>query len=413
MISYLIEFKKGLRIDPIDSAWIWADKYLYLPKKGNPLPGKFYSDKVPPLREIGEALSIDNPTQIVSFMKGVQIGGTTYGIISILQRMSQAPCDIIAVFPSLDLATKFSKDKLTPTIESTPCMNGLIKDSRERDSNNLILTKDFIGGSINITTANSSAALRMASVSYTYFEEIDEYKYDLKGQGNAIELGTKRSVNFSRKKSYRVSTPTEKGASEIEKDFINGTQEYCYLPCPFCLHEQIIKWENLKWVDNNPDTVKLKCIACGELISENHKTWMLERYKWKAHAEPTEKFRRSFHLSSLYSPLGWLSWSSCVVEFLRIKDDRSLLKTFVNTILGETFEDVHERIDNLSQRKEAYLAEVPADAMVLTCGVDIQGNRLEALVMGWGLGERSWTIELAIIMGSPAQPFVWDQLENF
>jgi len=415
MISYLEAFKSGVVVEPIQIGWEWADNYLYLPEKGNPLPGKYSSSLVPPLREVAEALSVDNECQEVTLMKGVQGGGTINGLIAVLQRMHQAPRDIICTFPTLELARIFSKDKLTPTIEATPCLKGKLKDSRERDSNNLIDAKDFPGGSIKMVSANSAAALRMSSASFIYCEEIDEYKYDLKGQGNPIELVWNRANNYSNKKLYMVSTPTEKGTSEIEKKFLLGTQEYCYLPCPFCKFKQVIKWGNLKYKDDDPSTVRLECIECHEPIEEKkHKMWMLENYEWRAHNRNLKnKKKRSFHYPSLYSYIGWLSWEDCVAKWLNIKDDRALLKTFQNTILAETSEENYDKMDDIKARREKYNAEVPNDVIILTCAVDVQKNRLEVLTMGWGLGDRSWTIEQEIIIGSPADDFVWDSLDIY
>lgn len=415
MISYIEKFKEGLKVESIENGWLWADKYLYLPQKGNPMPGKYYSSNFPPMREIQEALSVDNPCQIVDVMKGVQISGTLQGIIAVLQRMHIAPQDIIAVFPTLELCSTFSKDKFTETVNATPCLQGKIRDSRERDSNNLILSKDFTGGSIKFVTANSSAALRMSSAGFIYLEEVDEYKSDVNGQGNAIELIWKRAVNYSKKKRYCVSSPTIKGASEIEEQFLNGTQENCYLPCPFCKHKQVLKWENIKWENEDPTTAKLQCsnIECKKLIDEKYKEWMLENYEWRAHAVPRDKKRRSFHISSLYSRLGWFSWADCVNQFLNIKGSLSLHKTFVNTVLGLPFEEDLETVSNLHGRKEKYNAKVPEGVLLLTCAVDVQASpgRLEVLVVGWGLGERCWTIEQQILKGSPADPLVWDQLD--
>ena len=51
--------------------------------------------------------------------------------------------------------------------------------------------------------------------------------------------------------------------------------------------------------------------------------------------------------------------------------------------------------------------------MVLTCGVDCQDDRLEAEVVGWGLGEECWGIEYKTIYGSITNPATWSQLEQW
>jgi phage terminase large subunit GpA-like protein len=124
---------------------------------------------------------------------------------------------------------------------------------------------------------------------------------------------------------------------------------------------------------------------------------------------------RGYHLSSLYSPLGWYSWAQAAAEFLEAKRmGPESLKTWTNTVLGETWEEQGEAVqdDLLIARREQYMAEVPAAALVLTAGVDVQDDRLEMEVVGWGKGEESWGIEYRTIWGDPGQAAVWQQLDE-
>jgi phage terminase large subunit GpA-like protein len=141
---------------------------------------------------------------------------------------------------------------------------------------------------------------------------------------------------------------------------------------------------------------------------------MLERGKWR----PTvlgEVNAVGFHLSALYSPLGWKSWAECAAEFLIAKDDPFKLKTWVNTVLGETWEERGDSVQagSLATRLERYPAEVPTGVGALVAAVDVQGDRLEAAVKGYGAGEESWLIAFTQIHGDPALETVWGELDQF
>jgi phage terminase large subunit GpA-like protein len=153
------------------------------------------------------------------------------------------------------------------------------------------------------------------------------------------------------------------------------------------------------------------------LIEEHHKTDMLNRGQWRATAGGDGT--HGYHLSSLYSPLGWKSWAVIVKEFLAAKNDPPVLKGWVNTVLGETWEEEYSAkigAESLSDRAEDYaLLTVPTKGLLLTAGVDVQDNRLAVTVRAWGRDEESWLINWIEVFGdpsdmSPAGP--WAQVDN-
>lgn len=160
--------------------------------------------------------------------------------------------------------------------------------------------------------------------------EVDGYPGDVDGEGNPVSPAEKRTDTFSRKQIFMVSTPKIRGFSRIESEYLSTDQRKYFVPCPHCRNYDWIRWPNIQWEEGLPDTARLLCESCGSLIEESHKTWMLERGQWKA---TSEKNRRTagFHLSSLYSPLGWRSWAAIAQEFLASKNDPAKLKTWVNT----------------------------------------------------------------------------------
>jgi len=62
-------------------------------------------------------------------------------------------------------------------------------------------------------------------------------------------------------------------------------------------------------------------------------------------------------------------------------------------------------------RRESWGADLPSGVAVLTAGVDIQGDRIELQVIGWGRDEEAWVIDYRVIWGDPAGPRVWADLD--
>jgi phage terminase large subunit GpA-like protein len=251
-------------------------------------------------------------------------------------------------------------------------------------------------------------------VRYLFLDEVDGYPGDVGGEGDPVAIAEKRTTTFPRRKIFLVSTPTIKGISRIEKEYLASDQRRYFVPCPECGNMDWIRWENIRWEEKKPQTAKLACVACGSLIEEWHKTEMLAGGEWRATAEGDGR-TVGFHLSGLYSPIGWNSWSDCVAEFLQSKEDPFKLRTWINTVLGETFEERGDSVDPMSlmARVEAYPAEVPNGVGILVAAVDVQGDRLEVFVKGYGAAEESWLIASTQIHGDPAKEETWFELDQF
>jgi phage terminase large subunit GpA-like protein len=322
---------------------------------------------------------------------------------------------MLLVQPTVDTAKRFSKQRLAPMIEETGILKERIANNTSRDASNSMMAKEFQGGVLLITGANSATGLRSMPIRYLFLDEIDAYPLDVDGEGDPIQLAEKRTTTFARRKVYMCSTPTVKDVSRIEREFNRSDQRKYHVPCPHCGHHQHLRWSQLKWTDDDPDTAAYACEECGVLIEERYKTDMLAAGEWRAMA-PGDGKTAGFHINSLYSPLGWKAWSEIVAEFLQAKGDAALLKTFVNTVLGETWEEEYASklgADDLKNRVEFYTAGVaPARALVVTAAVDVQDNRLAVKLVGWGRDEEGWVIDHMEIYGDPAQPKVWQQLDE-
>jgi phage terminase large subunit GpA-like protein len=414
-LVYREAFLGGLRPDPDHTVSSWADQHRMLSQKASAEPGRWRTERTPYLREILDCLSSNSPVQRVVFMAGAQVGKSETGNCWLGYVIHHAPGPMLLVQPTVDTAKRFSKQRLAPMIEETPILHERIAANASRDGGNSMMTKEFQGGVLIITGANSAAGLRSMPVRYLFLDEVDAYPSDVDGEGDPVQLAEKRTTTFSRRKVYLCSTPTIKDVSRIEREFNTSDQRRYFVPCPDCGHKQWLRWAQIKWHDDDPQTACYACEECGVLIEERHKSEMLAAGEWRPTAASDGR-TAGFHLSSLYSPLGWKSWSEIVAEFLQAKSDAALLKTFVNTVLGETWEEDYSAklgASDLQQRVEFYQAGVaPARVLAVTAGVDVQDNRLAVSLYGWGQGEESWAIDHMEIFGDPSQPKVWQQLDE-
>lgn len=408
-------FKDGLRPKEPLTVSEWADRYRKLSSKASAEPGPWKTSRTPYLREIMDVLSVQHPAQRVVVMAGAQLGKTEAGSNWLGYVVDHAPGPMLIIQPTVEMGNRLVKQRLNSLIAETPVLAEKIASPRSRDSGNTMTSKEFPGGMMLITGANSATGLRSTPCRYIFADEVDAFPQDVDGEGSPLQLAEKRATTFARRKILMTSTPTIKGSSRIESEYEISDQRRYFVPCPHCKHEQHLRWANIRWHDDDPETAAYACEECGTLIEERYKTWMLTRGEWRATA-PGDGKTVGFHISSLYSPLGWKSWADCVREFLRAKHDAPALKVWVNTVLGETFEDEYAAklgADGLMERAELYEpGVVPEGGLVVTVGVDVQDNRLAVLMMAWGRDEEGWVLSHQEIYGDPARPELWKQLDE-
>ncbi len=414
-------FNSGIKPDSEISVSDWADANRILSQTASSEPGRFRTSRTPYLKDIMDALSPSSSYEKVVFMKGSQIGGTEAGNNWVGYMIDQAPGPMLVVQPTVEMGKRWSKGRLAPLIEDTLCLRDKVKDPRSRDSGNTVQSKEFPGGIVVITGANSAVGLRSMPVRYLFLDEVDAYPPDADSEGDPLTLAIQRTATFARRKIFIVSTPTIKGLSRIEKEFEETDQRYFFVPCPFCGHFQTLKWENLHYDKEHSESF-YACECCKRNIEEHHKTDMLRQGEWRAtNKEKVSDKVIGFHLNSLYSPVGWLSWAACFQNYEMAKDDEQLLKAWTNTTLGLTWEEKGDAPDwgVLFDRRERYkIGVVPKGGYILTAGVDVQNDRLELEIVAWGKNRESWSVDYRTIYGSPTLPEVWKKLseivnENF
>lgn len=410
-------WREGLTPDPLLTVSEWSDCHRMLSSKASAEPGRWRTSRTPYLKAIMDCLSPTSPVERVVFMKAAQLGATEMGSNWIGYVIHHAPGPMMAVWPTVEMAKRNSKQRIDPLIEESAALSELISPARSRDSGNTILAKEFRGGVLVMTGANSAVGLRSMPVRYLFLDEVDGYPLDVEGEGDAISLAEARTRTFSRRKIFIVSTPTISGASAIEREYEASDQRRYFVPCPHCSHRQWLRFEQLRWEKGQPDTAAYICESCDEPIAEHHKAWMLEHGEWRAMISDGTGKTAGFHLSSLYSPVGWRSWRDIVAAWESAVNKESgsaaAIKTFKNTELGETWVEEGEAPDwqRLVERREDYrIGTVPQGGLLLVGAADVQKDRIEASIWAFGRGKESWLVEHRVLMGDTARDAVWKRL---
>lgn len=432
-----------MKRDPFVDGWVdgwtpdarltvsqWADRYRKLGSKSSAEPGDWRTDRAPYAREPMDSLSVSDPTEVVVLMWGAQTSKTETGNNWLGYIVHHAPGPVMAVQPTVDMAKRLSKQRLSDMIEQTPALRERVAESRSRDSGNTLLSKEFPGGVLVLAGANSASGLRSMPARYLFLDEVDAYPLDVDDEGDPVSLAIKRTTTFGRRRKVLItSTPTVKDVSRIEREWERSDKRRFFVACPHCGHRQWLRWRGyndnqddprakeyrLVWLDEGRTAAGYKCGGddCGAIIEEHHKTKMLLGGQWQPTA-PGDGKTRGYQLSSLYSPLGWKSWVEILEEFERVARDPTQLKVFVNTILAETWEDattVRLDAEGLAARAGGYeLGTVPEGGLVLTVGIDLQRDRAHLITRAWGVGDESWLIDRKVIYGDPQGPALWGQI---
>jgi phage terminase large subunit GpA-like protein len=355
-----------------------------------------------------DAISDPRIEQVV-FMTSAQVGKTEIINNICAYHISQDPAPMLVVQPTLEMAKSWSQERLSPMIRDTESLAVLIADPRTRDSGNTMLHKLFPGGHISIAGANSPVGLASRPIRIVLCDEVDRYPVSAGTEGDPIELARKRSTTFWNRKIILVSTPTNKGHSRIESAFEETDQRRYHVPCPDCGERQVLNWKNVQWQKDQPDTAGYVCEHCGSFWDDGMRYSAVKRGKWIASAPFTGI--AGFHLSGLYSP--WTSISQAVSDFLSAKREPMRLKTWVNTYLGETWEEEGDGVDdqNIPGKNSFDATSVPEDVVIITAGIDVQDDRLEIEVVGHGRDQETWSLDYKTLYGDPSSPQVWGLLD--
>lgn len=397
----------------------WADEYFYLSAESAAEPGRWHT--LPYQRGIMDAFT-DRTVEQVSVMKSARVGWTKIVNALVGYSIHQDPCPILIVQPTVDDAKGYSKEEIAPMLRDCPELAKIVFEDAEengpKDSGNTILHKRFPGGVLSMVGANSGAGFRRVSRKRVLFDEVDGYPPSAGSDGDQIKLGVARTQYYWDRKIGAGSTPLVAGASRIEKLFEAGDQRRYYVPCPQCQHMAPLVFSGngghrMEWPEGKPREAFFSCQKNGCVIEHKQKRDIVAAGEWRAHAEFNGK--ASFHIWAAYSYAPNASWGQLAEEFLDAKSNPEKLRTFVNTVLGETWKEQGEAPDwqRLFLRREAYeIGTVPAGVIALTAGVDVQKDRVVWEVVGWGAGKESWSIDCGVIPMDTAAEVDWLKVDD-
>lgn len=414
----------------------WAERNRYLPPELSPQYGHWDNSVTPYLVEIMDCFSESSYVRHVSFMKGAQIGATT-GIIEnfigyIIDHVPAPTMFMQADKEMAELAVELRIDRMitTANLQDKIFSQGKSNDNFNRKTGSTKSKKEFIGGFLLARGSNSPAKLRMVSIKYLLMDEVDGFAYSAGKEGDPVVLAEKRTAAYSStRKIFAASTPANLKTSKINKLYLRGDQRKYHVPCKDCGHFQELIFEKNKdgfggivyEKDENGnliiDSVGYSCVECGVIWKNSDKINFLPKGKWIPTATSTEYTRRSYHLNSLYSPIGMYSWVDACQEWIACDRDTNKLKAFINTVLGLPWE---ERGDpkkgrQIRNNRISYLAgTIPDDVLFLTAACDVHKNRIDVEILGWGIDQVSYSIKWLSIEGdtSTSKGSAWTDLEK-
>lgn len=419
-------WNRGAQPREVLSVSRWSERHRWL-RTGTNSPGPWRNELTPYLVEIMDALSEHSPVRQVTFIKSSGVGGTEamYNWLGYVMHHLQNN-DMLVVVPTLELRDRSFNPRLSKVLDESPDLARLIGTAQKSRANRSDLMEYGSRARIIKAGANSPDSLRSDHLPYVICDEVDAFPWDVGQEGDPMTLIENRQRTFSRAKTYCVSTPTLEGSSRIAQLYARSDRRRFHVPCPHCEHEQHLEFAadkpyGLKWrlapeSEGHVDGQRVQaawyvCRECGGEIHEKHKPAMLAAGRWVAE-RPHVRLHRGYHINALYAPVGLgLNWVAIAQKWVDSQGDTAELKAFVNTYLGEVWREQGDGVETveLMARLETYDPDL-LPLQLRTAGVDVQKNRIEASVVGWGDGEEAWLIDHLILPGDTAQPEVWSDL---
>ena len=416
---------KGLKPLPKTSVSEWADKYRVLSAGISAEPGKWKTSRAPYQKEIMDAFTQAGIHRVV--VKTCSQIGKSDIMNNVIGRFAHLdPCTIMMVQPTLEMAQDFSKSRIAPMIRDTkvltPLFYGKGENAKTRDANQTILSKIFTGGRLVLAGANSPAGLASRPIRILLCDEVDRFPLSAGQEGDPVDLAAKRQTTFWNYKMGLFSTPTNEGSSRIDIEYLVGTQEIWCHRCSNCgeFHSLDYRQMQVDYSETKDEagnrsvivkSVLWRCPDCGFEFDELAMKTAPQKYVAQNPAA-IENGIRSFWLNGFSSP--WLTWKDIMREWLEAQGLPTREAVVYNTRFGLSYKLAGEYDDEkvFLDRRDEYEAELPEGVLLLTAAVDVQKNRLEYEIAGWGYGEERFGIIRGVIMGEPTDAGTWAELDK-
>ena len=439
--GFLRECSEGRSTDPppaLISEYIHNKRIL---PPGTPMPGPMDVYYTPYFVEIMDTMGPYSGVSVVSVCKGVQIGATANCAENVIAYYMDAnPTEILYCSATDALLEKWTK-RLEPMIDSCG-FRGKISDQTEntksRKTGDKMYSKEYPGGSLSMTSLNSPAGLRSESKQVVIIDEVDGARPKLStGEGSPVFILHGRAAAFgARAKFMEFSTPSTFENSVIWRRYEVGDQRKYYVPCPYCDEFQVLDFKQLRpeYDGELLDSAWYECLECKSRIENHQKTGMLASGEWRPTAVSKSKNHRSYHISTLYSPVGMMSWTAVYQKHLDAIADPAQMPSFVTLYLGMPYKEEGSRPDInkvITLRGNYENGTVPEGVLYLTIGADVQRGsmkyqsmtpdelasemekmtesgknlwksglpRIEMEVLGIGIAYRSWSVDYRVVYG--------------
>lgn len=385
---------------------VWASQNLIVPD--GPRAGEPWDMALTPyVPEIIDCLGPDSGNTFACVRKSVQTGISIAALALAGSYIAGAPCRIGYALPTIDLMWEFNAEKLDPIIRDTPALSKLIRPNNSRSATgSTAVRKKFPGGSLVLLNANSGADLRSKTLKVGIGDEVDQWQWDLDGQGDPFKLFEGRFVSFHATGDYRIlalSTPRLKNASRIDDMFIAGDQRYWNIICPHCHTEIVLKFQYLKFNKAPPYKAYYVTQCCGCEIHHDDKARLVRAGRFVA--TNAEGAYPSFHVDAIISQL--TTWDHLAKEFVNINGAEKNERSFVNLWLGLAYE-VHGDLTDMQRllaRREDYREKfIPKEALLVVCGADIQHKGIWVEVVAFSPDRQSWSIYIDYLEGDTTDP---------
>ncbi|EHO5627766.1 phage terminase large subunit family protein [Salmonella enterica] len=403
----------------------WAEANIKIPA-GNAVPGRLRLDNAPYQREPMN-MAVNPDCYRITLMWGAQVGKTQLALCIQGYHIAAEPANQMMMQPSQDDLRTWLETKFNPMADECGAVASVMAKPRGRDGVNNQKMKSYPGGFLMFAWAGSPKTARGRSAPKIVCDEVDGYLRTV--EGHPVGLLWQRSATFGDQRLLvEISTPTIKGASYIESAYEMGDQRHFFVCCPHCDDHVTIEWANVRWdgqrethtdtlaaiEEQRPLTAHLYCPSCGSQWSEGERIAAIRGAEaagagWKS-SRPFDG-HASYHLNELYSVFRTIP--AIVRDYLdKLKTDD--LQTFTNVSLAQTWEEEGEKVDpdSLMARREEYAAAAPLGVLYVTAGIDMQIDRLEVEVVGWGVGEESWSLGYFVLWGDPLTQDPWDALDD-
>lgn len=388
----------------------WIEANINLPDDVSSLPGAVRL--WPFQREIADAIG-DPLIERVTLVKPVRVGFTTLLTGALAGFIDNDPAPILCLLPTEADARDYMVSDIEPIFAASTALAGLLSAGETDESDrNTLLYRRYPGGNLKIVAAKAPRNLRRHNVRILLCDEVDGMPDS--AEGSPLVLAERRTFSFADRKIVIGSTPIFESTSRVLRSYAQSDMRVFEVPCPECGAFNEILWGDIHWPEGEPHKAHYCCPDCSGAIEERHKPGMIEMGRWRP-TKPEIEGHAGFRLNALVSQLANASWGKLAVEFVAAKDDPSLLQTFVNTILGQGWREEGEELDDadLANRREDFgLDLIPADVLVMTAGVDVQRDRLEATFLGWLENGECLVLGHSVVWGSPHEGSSWGELDG-